>query len=441
MARIVIILFKSKVLKNGEHPIMLRVTVGSMMKHFSMGMSASVSQWNEKEGRFKTDKRVNPDITSEVIDENGKVKKHIISYKTKNAVLNSRQVHAEEILKRFTDIKTDWTFSMFAEEFAKKLTRNSFVEYIDSRIKYYKDNGRIKYAISFQELKHKLALYDNKLGTKYIQDVDKIWIQGFIDYCKKQGNKPNTIGIYLRGLRVLLNNAISDGIGSKDSYPFSDKYGNIGGIKISDFKTETRKRYIPVEYLAKLKSTDFDDMRLMKAKHLFLFSFYCYGINWTDMAKLTKKNLNQTITDKGHIKDIIIYERSKTKKSHTIAITSDIEGELIWFKEHTPLYREFLLPIISEDLSGDKLVEHIKSKRRRFSEALKGIASLLGFPPAFSDLSSYFARHSFAMALRQKGLNIDVIQAALHHSSPETTKSYLKSFDTDFLEEMTSDLI
>lgn len=441
MAKIAVVLFKSKTLKNGEHPIMLRITVGSMMKHFSMGMSACVNQWDEKEGRYKMDKRVNPDITSEIIDEKGQVKKHVISYKTKNAVLNSKQVQAEEILKKFTDGKKDWTFSMFAEEFAKKLTRNSFVEYIDSQIKYYKDNGRIKYAISFQELKHKLALYDNRLETKYIQDIDKIWVHGFIDYCKKQGNKPNTIGIYLRGLRVLLNDAISDGRGSKDSYPFSDKYGNIGGIKISDFKTETRKRYIPVEYLTDLKNAEFDDMRLLKAKHLFLFSFYCYGINWTDMAKLTKKNLNQTITDNGHIKDIVIYERSKTKKSHTIAITSDITGELLWFKENTPLYRDYLLPIISEDVTEDKLVEHIKSKRRRFSEALKQIAFILGFPPAFSDLSSYFARHSFAMALRQKGLNIDVIQAALHHSSPETTKSYLKSFDTDFLEEMTSDLI
>lgn len=441
MAKISVVLFKSKILKNGEHPIMLRVTVGNKMKHFSMDMSTNPKQWDEKEARFIADKRINPDLVSEVINEDGSIKKHIISYKSKNAVLNTRLVLADEILKRFTDSKTDWTFSMFADEFAKKLTRNNFAEYVDTRIKYYKENKRTKYGISFQELKHKISLYDKKLDARYIQDIDRSWVQGFIDYCTKQSNKPNTISIYLRGLRVLLNDAISEGIGSKESYPFSDKYGSTGGIKISDYRTETRKRYIPVDYLTKLKNKKFDNLRLERAKHLFLFSFYCYGINWTDMAKLTKKNQDQTVTEAGHIKDILIYKRSKTKKSYSIAITPEILSELTWFRVNTLLYKDYLLPIITEDVVNDKLVEHIKSKRRRFSEALKDIANELEFPPAFADLSSYFARHSFAMALRQKGLNIDVIQTALGHSSPTTTKTYLASFDNDFMEEQTSGLI
>ena len=45
------------------------------------------------------------------------------------------------------------------------------------------------------------------------------------------------------------------------------------------------------------------------------------------------------------------------------------------------------------------------------------------------------------VATTRKGRNIDVIQAALGHSSPETTKAYLDSFDTETMEALTTNLL
>lgn len=443
MASIKAILYKGKKLSDGTYPVMLCLRKGAETKRFSLKFKASPKQWDDTAGLFRSDKRVNPDEILEIHDEKtNQIKTHKVGYKEKNALINRHLLNAQRIVAKFDDEKKDWTVSMFASEFSRRTTHVKFSDFINSWIIHCRDTGKVKTGILYQELVHKLGMYDKGVRSRDIPDIDRKWVQGFIDYCARQGNQPNTIGIYLRHIRTLLNEAIKQGIGSKESYPFSDKYGGSGGIKISKYKSETRKRFIPVEYLSKLKNASFgEDLHLERAQHLFFFSFYSFGMNWLDMALLKKRNIVQIVTNEGNLKDVITYSRSKTKKSYTIPLSQELVAELNWFKNNTLLFKDYLLPIIDKDYTGENLLEHVKSKRRRFSLALKKIAQQLEFPPAISDLSSYFARHSFAMALRQKGRNIDVIQAALGHSSPETTKAYLDSFDTETMETLTTNLL
>ena len=44
-----VILYKSKTLSNGEHPLMLRVTKNRIRKYISLGISCLVKDWNEKD--------------------------------------------------------------------------------------------------------------------------------------------------------------------------------------------------------------------------------------------------------------------------------------------------------------------------------------------------------------------------------------------------------
>ena len=43
-----VILYKSKTLANGEHPIMLRLCYNGQRKYKSFGLSCSEKMWNEK---------------------------------------------------------------------------------------------------------------------------------------------------------------------------------------------------------------------------------------------------------------------------------------------------------------------------------------------------------------------------------------------------------
>jgi integrase/recombinase XerD len=50
-------------------------------------------------------------------------------------------------------------------------------------------------------------------------------------------------------------------------------------------------------------------------------------------------------------------------------------------------------------------------------------------------VTSYVARHSFAMCLREKGISIDVIGETLGHQSVLTTKAYVREFGVEVLDE------
>jgi len=63
---------------------------------------------------------------------------------------------------------------------------------------------------------------------------------------------------------------------------------------------------------------------------------------------------------------------------------------------------------------------------------LKQIAEILDID---INVTSYTARHTYAMRLKRKGVNISVISEGLGHADVSTTKAYLGKFDTDILDE------
>ena len=65
----------------------------------------------------------------------------------------------------------------------------------------------------------------------------------------------------------------------------------------------------------------------------------------------------------------------------------------------------------------------------------------LKFPDALQKPTSYYSRHSYAMALRQKGTNIELIQESLGHSDLKTTTIYIDSFGKEAVAEVSKNLL
>ena len=85
--------------------------------------------------------------------------------------------------------------------------------------------------------------------------------------------------IHFRTLRAVLNQAIEAKEASPATYPFGK-----GGFEVAKLAEETEKRYLPTEYLMKIKNTVSDTKNNEYARKLFLFSYFCYGISFVDMA-------------------------------------------------------------------------------------------------------------------------------------------------------------
>ena len=92
-------------------------------------------------------------------------------------------------------------------------------------------------------------------------------------------------------------------------------------------------------------------------------------------------------------------------------------------------------------MSPAELNDFKKNKRKKLNKYLKEMATIMGFPEGIQDLSTYFARHSFAMRLFSKTKSIDIVSAGLHHSNTEITKVYLESFGADEVAKATNKLL
>lgn len=444
MATVTVVRFTSKTLKDGTCPIMLKVQKGSSKKHYSLGFSSDIKHWDNENRCFLRDARVNPVIYS--TDENGK-KVEIDGYKIKNAFIDRKRIKAQEIVDQFDRDNVDWTLQMFESQFINDSKKILVYEYLNKHIDKLKFEKRYGNARVYYHLLLMLESFKQdkkiKVDKFYFHDFDYNIVNKFYLYLKNERDvSGNTISYYFRTLRSLMNYAIKDGCGSKEAYCFSNEYTDTKKIfNIGKLKETTRKRFIPKDYLTIIKNTIFDREPLEYSRRLFLLSFYLYGCSYVDLAKLKKTDIKKAVTKDGKQIEVINYNRSKTHKDYSIQIRPEIKEHLDWFSNNHPTIGNYLLPCVTRDLKDEALQEHIINRRKKYNNYLKEIAKELEFPEALSKISTYYSRHSYAMAMLNSGKSMEVIQQALGHEDLSTTKVYLDSFDTDYLANESDGLI
>ena len=445
MAKISVIRYKSKILKDKTSPIMLRISKGNgKRKYFSLGLSAIEKQWDDENECFVRDKRINPTIYR--TDENGK-KVQIEGYEIKNSFIDSKKLKLKKIIEDFEEKGIDWTFTMLEDKFINEAKKALVVDYLKKHIDKLKEEKRFGNARVYYHLFLMLDLFKKdkkvKIGKLLFQDFDYNMVNKFYLYMKIDRElSGNSMSYYLRTLRSLMNSAIKEGYGSKEAYCFSNEYSDGKNIfNISALSEKTKKRYLPKDYLSIIKNKIFDREQLEYSRRLFLLSFYLYGISYIDMAMLKKSDIAHTITKDGREIKVINYKRSKTHKSYSIPIRSEIQEQLDWFNNNYVAIGDFLIPCITRDLKGERLNEHIINRRKKYNSYLKEIAKELNFPESISKISTYYSRHSYAMAMLTNGASTEVIQQALGHEDMKTTKIYLDSFDDDDIARQSDGLI
>lgn len=139
-----------------------------------------------------------------------------------------------------------------------------------------------------------------------------------------------------------------------------------------------------------------------------MLSFYLIGINIVDLCRLTHKSV---------VNGRIEYYRAKTGKFYSIKIEPEAMNLLERYKGENYLinildrykdYRDFTkkLNYNLQQIGEVRLVEkNIKGKKRKIKERT----------PLFPNLSSYWARHSWATTAHKIGVPKDVISLSLGH--------------------------
>ena len=434
-------ILKSSTDAEGKHAVLLMLSDRGKREYFSTGFTATEEVFDTgKDGGRYYQGRGTRTFMVDRKELDGSIKSY--TNKEANDELANLEKRAGDLLKTYNEKHVSWSFEQFRDDFLNQPKRKLFLEYAKYIIqKEYIEQDRFKKAAIAEGALTSLEKYDVNLAKKPFQDVNVAFLQGYIKHCRANGNAENTIGMRLREIRRIFNIAIRDKVITPELYPFSSGKED-GKVKIPQTELSKTDQYVTWDNLQRIAQTVMKDFVLERTRHLFLFSYFCRGINWKDMALLTKDNFYKvamvdTTTKKSKEVTVLQYKRSKTKGEFDIMVTANIKHELDWFRENTPLYEDYVLPIISVKVKLENLDDYLQQVRKRFNRSLKKLAKELGFPESEQKLSIYSARHSFAMTMLNNDKPVEIISQALGHKSIETTKHYLAKFSTTRMAEET----
>lgn len=426
---------------DGRYPILLCVSDRGKRAYFSTGFSATEKEFEvtKQGGRFIQGKGIRKFMV-ERKDESGVLE--TFSNMEANNKLAGLETRAKNIIQKYNDEHISWGFEQFRADFTNAPKRELFLSYAEEVMeKEYRANGQFQKASIMEDAIQSLKNYDGQLAKKAFQDITPKYLEGYVSFCRNKGNGNGTISIRLREIRRIFNLAIGEKVIKPELYPFSSGKED-GKVRLPKVELSKTDQYLTEESLKAIAKTVMDDPILERTRHLFLFSFYCRGINWKDMSLLTKSSFRlATVIDETTKKSkevtMLQYRRSKTKGAFDILVTANIQRELDWFKENTVLYGDYVLPIISLQVKPEQLDEYLKQRRKRFNRSLRALAKKLNLPESQQNITIYTARHSFAMTLQTAEKPIEIISQALGHQSVETTKHYLAKFSTTKMAEET----
>jgi site-specific recombinase XerD len=388
---------KAKTNTNDEHSIILQVLKDRQKKIIATGLLVKIDQWDSKEHCFKT--------------------RHPNAMQN-NRVLDTIKIKARNIISNFEIEDIDFTLSEFERHFrfGSKRRKIDLFEFWESFVEDLLASGRTGYARNNRDTIVSLKKYHRK-PVLYMREINVTFLDKYEVFLRGRGGSNGGIAVRMRSIRTIFNLAIRRDLIKQNLYPFH-KY------KISKLRGKRIKHALTMAEIDLFKNINCEGIiQHINAKNYFLFSFYTRGMNFADMMRLRWSDITN---------ERINYARAKTQGNFSLKIIPPVR-EILNYYDKNRRDTNYVFPILLHDALTPMQIENRKQKiLGQYNKALKILAEKAGIS---KNITSYVARHSFAMCLREKGISIDVIGETLGHQSVITTKAYVREFGVEVLDE------
>jgi integrase/recombinase XerD len=329
---------------------------------------------------------------------------------------------AREIIKSLTP----FDFSLFETRLYQRGDRLDLLFLLQEKADSLKSSDNIANGNLYQQSHNLLVeyqLFKNRSNTLSLTSVDAKYLKSFenwalkvtrVDKSGKTLSKYSltTLGMYLIRVRAIFNNAISDRVIPPSIYPFHTPQNNRG-YQIQ--KGEGNKRALTKEQINEIHNYIPLTKNEAFAKDIFLFSCLGSGMNCIDIFSLKWQDIEN---------DTITFIRKKTgKRVKTDLIPQMVE--IIGTHGSRKIGNEYIFNVIKANSSEADKIKSVRVAIAAINKNLKIIAGKLGIT---TEISTYFARHSFSTILLNDGATPSIISRQLGHTSTKTTESYLGEF-------------
>jgi len=298
-----------------------------------------------------------------------------------------------------------------------------FVEKLANRLITH---GQYRTARAYLTTSRGLARFSGK-SSFTLMDIRPSILKEFQEDMVGKGKTLNTVSFYMRNLRAIYNRAVRESlVESPKNNPFDGVYTGV---------EQTRKRALSKEDMA-LLSRDLLSVGNQKdekpknlealsvAQRLFLFSFHARGMSFVDVAFLKKSDIHN---------NILTYRRRKTGQQLEMIISTEMRRIINSFSNGTK-YSPYLFPIIKTP--GRNEYRQYETGLKKQNLLLKKLSSHCQLSTVNCQLSTHYARHTWASLAKELNFPLAVISEGLGHTSEKTTSIYLSSFDRTVLDSM-----
>lgn len=380
---------------------MLQVCKNGKRHYQSLGVSINPKFWDIKKNKLKSN-CPNKEIIQKIIND-------------KLAELQNRILELSAERKEFTA-----TTILNGEK--RKLQLATVDDFYQELIAQFTIDGKCGNRLIYKGSYNSLYTFTKgKLDIPF-SEIDVDWLKRYEKWLRSKNNKDTTISLLFRTLRSTYNKAIKVKCARKSDYPF-DEY------KINKFDTRTQKRAISkTDVLKFMQDVESNQPYAQLSKDVFVFSYFCGGINFTDIAQLTTLNI---------VEGRLHYVRQKTGKQVKIGIPYEAMAII---KKYESESQGYLFPILDKKIHKTPMQKQNRIHKilAKVNKNLKMLSEQLGVN---GNITTYVARHSFASVLKKSGVNIALISEALGHSDLGTTQIYLDSFDNEQMDEAMRNLL
>lgn len=389
-----------RVRKDGTYPIYLRISCRGKKELYKIGESLKDDFEDFTRGSTKKGAQ--------------RIKAFIVPlYEKAKEITSTMSVFNKRNFElKFYSEETEPKLEKTVEEMFRKIIRNMFNE------------DRIGSRDAYKTTLNSILNFHNSKSKLYFEDITKVWLINYEKWLISKGRSISTVGIYCRTLRAAYNNAIHERWVDRSLYPFGRR----------DFKipaTKNVKKALNIHQIRLIRNYTPQDKNEAFARDMFIFSYFCNGINIKDVCRLTYGNLGR---------DIITFYRSKTSNSSKvlepikIALLPEVR-EIIYKWGNKPCDKKGpqqpLFPFFNGEETAIQVRDKTKRVLKRINKYMKVISENLDL--GVENIATYHSRHSYASISKNAGISVQNISESLGHSSLAVTKSYLASLDDEII--------
>jgi integrase/recombinase XerD len=396
---------------NLKYPMKLRVTYDRKTRYYPLGVNLTHDQYLSACFDLKPPKEL----------------------KEISIALRGHLAKAESAIEAITSFSFEaFELAYFGEKVKKGSLDHYFEKYLEKLYREDRIRSAIIYTLSKKSIQSffrtKRNIKDENLTLKDITPSTLEEYESWMVNTEKRSY--NTVGIYLRSLRAVFNEAVHAGEIKPDAYPFGKRKYQIPS-------TRNVKRALTKQDLAKLFYYDSsDDIFIEKARAFWFLSYQCNGMNVTDILSLRNSNLTE---------NTISFYRTKTKRSTksnlkpiVVPRTPFIDKIISKYGGEASGVNDYIFPVLTKEMTPVERVVATQNFTRFINQHIKRLAVKVGVT---SSISTYWARHSFATNAIRAGAPMEFISESLGHADLKTTQNYWSGFEDNIKREFSEKLM